>query len=200
VTDFLDLKERINARVDEPIELTWVETDGDTVTKSITTVADQERTVDGSLDTVGVIGFSEKIVGYDRLSFIPAVKRGFVETHMMVWYTVLFVKQLVTTEVSIKMVGGPVFIAQEAGRQAEKGAGNLFLFMALLSINLAVLNVLPIPVLDGGHLVFLAVEKIRGSPLPMRTRIIAQQIGMIAILALVVLVTYNDILRWIGAI
>jgi regulator of sigma E protease len=71
--------------------------------------------------------------------------------------------------------------------------------MALLSVNLAVLNVLPIPVLDGGHLVFLVVEKIKGSPMSMKARLVAQQVGMVALLALIVVVTYNDVLRWLGA-
>ncbi|MBN1213033.1 MAG: site-2 protease family protein, partial [candidate division Zixibacteria bacterium] len=67
--------------------------------------------------------------------------------------------------------------------------------MALLSINLAVLNVLPIPILDGGHLVFLICEKIKGSPLSIKTRAIAQQVGLLLLLLVIVMVTYNDILR-----
>jgi regulator of sigma E protease len=67
--------------------------------------------------------------------------------------------------------------------------------MALLSVNLAVLNILPIPVLDGGHLVFLIIEKIKGGPLSARARIMAQQVGLVLLLSLIVFVTYNDILR-----
>ena len=93
------------------------------------------------------------------------------------------------------MVGGPLFIAQQSGKEARKGAANLFFFMALLSVNLAVLNILPIPVLDGGHLIFLAIEKVRGSPLSMKIRSTAQQIGVILLLGLIVFVTYNDVLR-----
>ena len=103
-----------------------------------------------------------------------------------------------TGEVSAKMIGGPLFIAREAGRQARRGAVFLFSFMALISINLAVLNVLPIPVLDGGHLVFLLVEAIKGSPLSVRARMIAQQVGLAFLLVLIVLVTYNDIMRFVG--
>ena len=82
--------------------------------------------------------------------------------------------------------------------EAQRGIGSLFLFMAMLSVNLAVLNILPIPVLDGGHLVFLAVEKLRGSPLSLTARAWAQQVGLILLLALIVVVTYNDILRVLG--
>ena len=73
----------------------------------------------------------------------------------------------------------------------------IFFFMALLSVNLAVLNVLPIPILDGGQLMFLAIEKIKGSPLSMKARVAAQQAGLVLILALVLLVTYNDIMRFV---
>jgi regulator of sigma E protease len=93
------------------------------------------------------------------------------------------------------MIGGPLFIAQQSGREARQGASNLFFFMALLSVNLAVLNVLPIPILDGGHLLFLALEKIKGSPLSTRARMIAQQVGLVVLLGVIILVTYNDILR-----
>ena len=72
--------------------------------------------------------------------------------------------------------------------------------MALLSVNLAVLNVLPIPVLDGGHLVFLGIEKIKGSPLSLKVRMIAQQGGMLLLLGLILFVTYNDIARVIGGL
>ncbi len=67
--------------------------------------------------------------------------------------------------------------------------------MAVLSVNLAVLNVLPIPVLDGGHLVFLAIEKIKGSPISIKARGMAQQVGMLVLFSLIIFVTYNDIVR-----
>ncbi len=194
VSDFDSARVMINAKVEKPVELTWV-SGTDTISKDIVTTSGELPNLDGGIDTVGVIGFTEKVLRTERAGFIQAVGDGFVQAHMLVWYTVKFVKQLVMGQISPKLIGGPVFIAQESGRQAQKGAANLFFFMALLSVNLAILNVLPIPVLDGGHLVFLAIEKIRGGPLSMRARVIAQQVGIVVILTLVVFVTYNDILR-----
>jgi regulator of sigma E protease len=72
---------------------------------------------------------------------------------------------------------------------------SLFFFMVLLSVNLAVLNIMPIPILDGGHLLFLLIEKIKGSPLSIKARTIAQQAGLVLLLTLIVFVTYNDIVR-----
>ena len=95
----------------------------------------------------------------------------------------------------MKMISGPVGIAQIAGQEAKRGLSFLFDFMAVLSLNLAILNILPIPILDGGHLIFLLAEKIRGRPLTIRQRAIAQQVGLALLLILIVTVTWNDIGR-----
>lgn len=194
VSTFDSLRVRINAKVEESLELTWLR-GGDTMTANIVTRSEQLPNLEGGLDTVGVIGFGEKIVGYENYGAWESIKRGFSTTHVIVYETVRFVKRVVTGEVSSKLIGGPIFIAQQSGREAEKGASNLFFFMALLSVNLAVLNVLPIPILDGGQLVFLLAEKVKGSPLSVRARAIAQQVGLVFLLSLIVFVTYNDILR-----
>jgi regulator of sigma E protease len=154
--------------------------------------------LDGGIDTVGIIGIEERPIGYRKFGFAEAVSRGFHDTHTIVYLTAKFVKQLVFGEVSTKMLGGPLFIAHQSGKVAERGFLYLLQFMALLSVNLAVLNILPIPVLDGGHLVFLGIEAVKRSPLSMKARLMAQQVGMVVLLALIVFVTYNDILRFIG--
>ncbi len=106
-----------------------------------------------------------------------------------------FVLGLITRTVDLSDVGGPIFIGQLAGDTAKAGFDVLLEFLALLSVNLAVLNILPIPVFDGGHLIFLIIEKIKGSPLSLKTRMMAQQVGIAFILILVVFVFYNDINR-----
>lgn len=197
LTKFDSLRFRINAHIEEEVEVTWIH-QGDTITRTMITMATPAATAEGKIDTIGIIGFSQKIIGYEEFSLIESVKRGTVLAHVIVFETVRFLKNVVTGQVSAKMMGGPVFIAQQSGKQAEKGASSLFFFMAVLSVNLAVLNVLPIPILDGGHLVFLAVEAVKGSPLSLKARAIAQQIGLVAILSLIVFATYNDIMRLFG--
>jgi regulator of sigma E protease len=86
-------------------------------------------------------------------------------------------------------------IAEMAGQQAKEGAGNLVTFIALLSINLAILNILPIPVLDGGHLLFFAIEAVSGRPVNVKVREVAQQAGIFLLMLLMILVFYNDITR-----
>ena len=96
-------------------------------------------------------------------------------------------------------LGGPIMIAQQAGRLAHEGIAEFLNFLALISVNLGVINLLPIPVLDGGHLAFFAAEGLRGRPLSVRFREMAQQVGLVLILALFVFVFYNDIARLVGA-
>jgi regulator of sigma E protease len=86
-------------------------------------------------------------------------------------------------------------IAQMAGQQAKEGISNLLFFIALLSINLAIINFLPIPVLDGGHLVFFFIEAATGRPVNVRFREIAQQAGIFLLIMLMIYVFYNDITR-----
>ena len=97
-----------------------------------------------------------------------------------------------------RQLGGPVTIAQQAGASAAAGAAPFLAFLALISLSLGILNLLPIPVLDGGHLLFYAVEWLRGRPLSERVQGIAQQVGMAAILGLMFLALFNDALRLLG--
>ncbi len=188
------LRTLVRAHKANPLQLTWVR-GNDTMSATITPKVVAEMNEQGQVDSVGVLGFSQKIQRYESVGFLTSVSQGFIMTHVLVWETAKFLKRLVTGQASIRLVGGPVFIAQQSGREAQKGLRFLFGFIALLSVNLAVLNVLPIPILDGGHLLFLLIEKIRGNPLSVRARAIAQQVGIVFLLGVIVLVTYNDILR-----
>ncbi len=95
-------------------------------------------------------------------------------------------------------LGGPILIAQMAGDQAREGVSPFLYFLALLSVNLGILNLFPIPILDGGHLVFFSIEALRRKPLSPQSRMMAQQVGLALILMLTALVFYNDIARLIA--
>lgn len=105
------------------------------------------------------------------------------------------VVKMIERVVPAKTLGGPIFIAQLAGQQAREGIMNLIYFIGLISVNLAILNLLPVPVLDGGHLAFFAFEAITGKPVSMEKREIAQQVGLFLLIILMVFVFYNDISR-----
>jgi regulator of sigma E protease len=133
-----------------------------------------------------------------QLGPVAAVVYGFTETGHWVALTVDFLAGMFTGRISARNVGGPIAITQISGEAARAGVETLIHFMALLSVNLAVLNLLPIPVLDGGHLVFLLVEAVRGRPVSVEQRIRWTKVGFVMILALMTFAIGNDIVRWIG--
>jgi regulator of sigma E protease len=145
---------------------------------------------------VPVIGISPsgKLI-WEKVGFLGAVKYGFGNTFWVSKITVLSVVRLIQRKIPADTVGGPILIAQLAGEQAREGLLNLFYFMAVISISLGILNLLPIPVLDGGHLLFLFLEMIMQKPVSIRKREIAQQVGFVMLAVLMVFVFYNDITR-----
>ena len=130
-----------------------------------------------------------------RLNVFQSLGEGVLQTYRIAELTVISIVKLIQGSISAKTLGGPLMIAEMAGQQAKEGAANLVFFIALISINLAILNFLPIPVLDGGHMLFFAIELVRGRPVSLRVREIAQQAGMLILLMLMIFVFYNDITR-----
>ena len=128
---------------------------------------------------------------------LEALGDAVVQTWNISKLTVLSVVKLIQQKVPLDTLGGPILIAQLAGQQAQEGWTNLLFFAALLSVNLGILNLLPIPVLDGGHLLFFGIEGVMRRPLSLKKRELAQQIGMAILIFLMVFVFYNDILRLI---
>jgi regulator of sigma E protease len=133
-----------------------------------------------------------------RYGLLEAVEEGLEAAAGMTWRLLVVIKGLITGRFSLKTLGGPIMIAQVAGRAAESGVSELLSLVAFLSLQLGIINLFPIPVLDGGHLLFFGIESIKGSPLSERFVAVAQQIGIALIVALMVLVTYNDIFRLFG--
>jgi regulator of sigma E protease len=113
-------------------------------------------------------------------------------------FTVRMLGRMVTGDVSIKNISGPINIAQFAGASAQAGVSNFLGFLAIVSISLGVLNLLPVPVLDGGQIVYQLVEWVKGSPLSERAQLAGQQAGILALLLLMSFAFYNDIARLLG--
>lgn len=130
-----------------------------------------------------------------KLNPIGAIAESLAQTYNIVELTVVSVAKIIQGTVSTKTIGGPIMIAELAGQQAKLGATNLLFFIALISINLAILNILPIPVLDGGHLLFFTIELFIGRPVSIRIREVSQQAGMFVLILLMIFVFYNDITR-----
>ncbi|MEK6531841.1 MAG: RIP metalloprotease RseP [Deltaproteobacteria bacterium] len=127
--------------------------------------------------------------------FVESVEKGASTSIAMTGQLFLVIKGLVTGEYSLKALGGPIMIAKVAGKAAKTGVAELLALVAFLSLQLGIINLFPIPVLDGGHLLFFCIESIKGSPLSERFLSVAQQVGMVFLIGLMVLVTYNDLFR-----
>ena len=140
---------------------------------------------------------AEMVVNHKRL--IYAWDKTWTEMGRAVKVTLLTVAGLFKGDVPMREVGGPLFMAQLAARTADLGWGYFFHLMVWISVNLAILNLLPIPLVDGGHLLFLAIEAIKRKPVSLRTRMIASYVGMTFIGLLFVVVMKNDVQRWIAA-
>lgn len=142
---------------------------------------------------VGII--KQEAIEYRRVGPVSALKDAVWQTWMFIYLTFMGVVKIIQNVVPASELGGPILIAQLAGEQARAGWLNLCYFMGLLSVNLGILNLLPIPVLDGGHLVFLTIEGISRKPVSERIQILAQQVGIALLGTLMIFVFYNDIVR-----
>lgn len=120
---------------------------------------------------------------------------GFVRTWEVTVMTGEMFKRMVSSSISADNLGGPIAIAQMAGNTADRGLVYFIMFLAFFSVNLAILNLLPIPVLDGGMLVFLAIEQLRGKALSPEMQMRFQMVGMLFIMTLMLFAFYNDIMR-----
>lgn len=133
-----------------------------------------------------------------KSDFFKSIKNAVLKTIDLCLLTVLGIIKLIQRIIPAETIGGPIMILQIAEKQAAAGVLNFFAFAALISINLGILNLLPIPILDGGHLLFLSLEAIRKKPLSEKTMMIAQKIGLALIISLMIFAFYNDILRIIS--
>lgn len=137
---------------------------------------------------------------YLRRTFTPfqSLREASIKTWTSTAFTVQMLSRMVTGEVSIKNISGPINIAQFAGDSAQRGWRSFLGFLAIISISLGVLNLLPVPILDGGQIVYQLVEWIKGSPMTDRAQILGQQAGILALLLLMSFAFYNDIARILG--
>jgi regulator of sigma E protease len=130
-----------------------------------------------------------------RYGVLESVPRAIEKVWEMSWFSLKMMGKMITGEVSWKNLSGPVTIADYAGQSVQMGIAQYVMFLALVSISIGVLNLLPIPVLDGGHLMYYVIEIFKGSPVSERTMEIGQQIGLVAVLGLTAFALYNDIHR-----
>jgi len=136
--------------------------------------------------------------GEVRYGVLEGLSRAVQQTWETSVLSLKMIGRMLTGEVSWKNLSGPVTIADYAGQTAQLGWAHYLKFVALISISLGVLNLLPIPVLDGGHLLYYTVEIIKGGPIPERIMEVGQQIGLALLVMLMAFAFYNDLNRLIS--
>ena len=199
VSVFYELVEIVEASAGDTLQLSVLRGDSTLVFPVVPAEREVRDPYTGDVRTVGRVGINPKRdivrIKYGPLSAVAEGARVVWSNVELIYFTL---KGIVFREVSAREIGGPILIGQISGEVARFGLAALFEFMALLSVNLAILNMLPIPVLDGGHLVFLFFEGARGKPLSLNARMRLTQVGLVILVGIVIFVFTNDILRLFG--
>jgi regulator of sigma E protease len=201
VTTFDDVRRYVSIRPETPIVVS-VERAGQKIDLPMvprrTDITDQF----GNKIELGIIGI---VTNQERGNFrlqtytpLQAVHEGVIETGNIVTGTFKYIGNLVTGRMKADQLGGPVRVAQASGQMASLGIAAVIQLAAVLSVSIGLLNLMPVPVLDGGHLVFYAIEAIRGKPLGAGAQEFAFRIGLFMVLSLMVFATWNDISSLIG--
>lgn len=192
VESFVEIRQHVFLRPDQPITLT-IERDGATFDASGTIGSTMLADEFGQEQKIGIVGIYSVPPRAERLGPIAALGAGVGATGSMVSMILEGLDQIVTGERSVKELGGPMKIAQVSGQQASLGIFPFIQLLAFLSINLGFINLLPIPMLDGGHLAFYSYEAVRRKPAGPRAQEWAYRVGVSLILALILFTTFNDL-------
>jgi regulator of sigma E protease len=190
----------IQARPEQRTEIV-LERDGARLTRVVTPDATTQRDpTTGEDRRIGAIGVSIPITDmvYTHAGLVESVGYGWRQTVAVTGLILGFLRDLFTGDVSPRSMGSIVTIGQASGQAAEAGFDTFLLFMALFSVNLAILNLLPIPVLDGGHLLFLAIEAVRGRALSVEQRLRWSNVGFLIVMGIMIWALGNDFLRLLG--
>ena len=189
VARFEQVQRHVQPRAGRPIELR-IARDGEERALVVTPDARE-----GPQGPTGVLGIQGGAVRLERLGPLSALAAGAAQTVDVTWQSLTSIGEMLTGQRSARDLGGPIKIAEVSGEAASLGLAPLVTLMALLSVSLGLLNLFPIPVLDGGHLVFYAAEAIRGRPLPPKAQEYGYRAGFALLMTLFVVVTWNDVVH-----
>jgi regulator of sigma E protease len=199
VRHWYDFVQQVESRPGQRVEIS-IEREGRGLIRAVTLDAESATRADGTVAEVGKIGIYPPVdrYAYRDASLGQAVVAGAQETVAVTAMILGFLRDLVTGGVSPRSMGSIVTIGEASGQAAAAGMDTFLRFMALFSVNLAILNLLPIPVLDGGHLVFLAIEAIRGKAVSVEQRLRWSNIGVLVVVGIMLWALSNDFLRLLG--
>lgn len=192
INSFLDIQRIIALAPDKPLTV-LLRRNNDEITTVITPAIQETTDIFGNTVKVGRIGIASSKIIYKKQSFISALPDATVETYTIAASILQGVGEMVTGKRGLNELGGPIKIAEYSGKSTSNGFQMVLWFVALMSINLGLINLFPIPVLDGGHLMYYAIEAVRGKPVAERFQQYSFRIGMLLLLSLMVFSLINDI-------
>ena len=192
INSFAEIRDIVAKRPDEEVQIEFLR--NELVLKRTITLGSKKdgKNVNGFLG----VGFSNNIDDYwflDKSNFDEAFRKSIYQTWSTTTFTISMLTKMISGEVSTKNISGPFSIAKYAGVSASAGLNQFLKFLALISISLGVINLFPIPMLDGGQIVQFTIETLKGSPLSPRFELITKQFGIMSILILMSIAFYNDI-------
>jgi regulator of sigma E protease len=193
IDSFDELKLIVSLNLGDPIRL-GVEREGKQIEVMVTPKITEMDDPTGGKIKVPILGIEASNFKHTHISLLEAAKESVVQTYILSASMIRGLGQVISGQRSIKELGGPVKIAQYSGKTAEQGMLPLLWFIALISINLGLVNLLPIPALDGGHLLYYGVEALAGKPMSEKVQEYSFRIGMMLLLTLMVVVTFNDVM------
>lgn len=198
IRSFSDMQRIVSFSAGEELTIV-VDRGGKPVTLKATPALQNQKDNFGNTHRMGVLGITRSMAAdearFERVGFLTAVGLGFTETWALVEQTMTYIWRIFAGRASADQLGGPIMIAQMSGQVASVSFSLLVQFVAMISVSIGLLNLFPVPLLDGGHLLFYSIEAVRGRPLSERAQEYGFRIGMALVLMLMVFATYNDIGR-----
>ncbi len=198
IATFSDLQRIVSVSANVPLILD-VKRGDETVTLTVTPQYRELKDRFGNVQRIGLLGVSRSVqeddLIHEKFGPVSAVTEGTKETYYIASRTLDYIWGVISGRESADQLGGPIRVAQVSGQVATQGIIPLFSLAAVLSVSIGLLNLMPVPMLDGGHLVFYAAEAVRGKPLSERVQDIGFRIGIAIVLLLMVFATWNDVLH-----
>jgi len=194
ITEWSQITDVIRNYPGIPVRLSYYRGDSLRTDTIIPRALPEFNLVEARIDTVGKIGIAGTITTKD-VGLFSAMGYGANQVGAIIYLNIVSIKALVTGGASVKELSGPLGIAKMSGESAKGGLANFFGFIALISVSIGFLNILPIPMLDGGHLLFILIESVIRRPIPEKIKLNLMRVGLGGLLLLIVVVSYNDILR-----
>jgi regulator of sigma E protease len=200
IGDWMDVVKLVRAHPEQTIQFK-IERDG--APKIITVTTTSKVTDTGNIGRIGAAPapagpLPSELLAREQYPLFESLTVAAAKTWQLSALTLRMIGKMITGEVSVKNLSGPITIATYAGQTASLGIGAFLYFLAVVSISLGVLNLLPVPMLDGGHLMYFLIEMVKGSPLSEMVQAKMQQVGIAFLLVLMSVALYNDIMRLVG--